>query len=703
MGAPGYYFRDGGTTPTDEINPNSEFRARLTRATRPPTASSRGPLGQETSTSHILATQGNVKGAVHEAGKEDHITNLGWQKNAKGVDQLVAGLDNDDLWMLIRRFNKQTFHVKAIPQAPPGGLDLNIADEDEFSPIKLRANIERLYMTVIVGLVAAFKHVVRLRSWREPRRTAGFAGVYVLAWVLNLVLPTLLTTIIVLITVPEARDFLFPPAPIALVNSKTGGVQTPKAGVLGSHDSVTGAPEKYKGEAVEQEASNLVSSVATVAISSAAGRHDQGEPDHEKSGSKKLDKHAPDPTSMATSLADASSAASGGQPDAHNDKTKQPMEDAVWAKMRPAMHIVGDIADGWERFANALSPVPPFDENKRLQLGAIFAPLLLLSLFLKAAWVVRGGWFIGGAIFFTDPLQQRGIALLNEKIPDWPKYLELRNTLLKGVPTNAQLTITLLRIGEANRAPLIPPPSSAEPPPEQPAELDKQALTENGLDASHSEIEDAITVDRPSSAEGGSAHANDAGATPKKKSGIGAKIVSAFKHTTGAGIETKLTADNARAALGSTHAKQKLGILPTKAEMQRKPKEGPVEFKGRHNGRRGAVYVDSSISPATADGHPESPCVYFSTDLDGDEIVESISPKNLKWAVPIKDIKEIKKIGGLGWKARIIVGWATDREIKDSIVITDKYGKEYKATALAERDELFNRLLAMGQQVWEAY
>lgn len=106
MGAPGYYFRDGGTTPTDEINPNSEFRARLTRATRPPTASSRGPLGQETSTSHILATQGNVRGAVHEAGKEDHITNLGWQKNAKGVDQLVAGLDNDDLWMLIRRFNK---------------------------------------------------------------------------------------------------------------------------------------------------------------------------------------------------------------------------------------------------------------------------------------------------------------------------------------------------------------------------------------------------------------------------------------------------------------------------------------------------------------------------------------------------------------------------------------------------------------------
>jgi Protein of unknown function (DUF3292) len=34
----------------------------------------------------------------------------------------------------------------------PGGLDLNIADEDEFSPDKLRSTIERLYMTVVSDL-----------------------------------------------------------------------------------------------------------------------------------------------------------------------------------------------------------------------------------------------------------------------------------------------------------------------------------------------------------------------------------------------------------------------------------------------------------------------------------------------------------------------------------------------------------------------
>ena len=115
----------------------------------------------------------------------------------------------------------------------------------------------------------------------------------------------------------------------------------------------------------------------------------------------------------------------------------------------------------------------------------------------------------------------------------------------------------------------------------------------------------------------------------------------------------------------------------------------------------GAVYVDSSVSPASG-GRPVSPCVYFTTHLDGDEQVES-KPANPTWAVAIADIAEIKKVGGLGWKARIIVGWATDREVKDGIEIHDRTGKTYTATALAEREELFNRLVAMGQQVWESY
>lgn len=59
----------------------------------------------------------------------------------------------------------------------PGNLDLNVTDEEEFSPDKLRAQIERLYMEVIINLISVVKHIARLRSWRETRRTAAFCVV----------------------------------------------------------------------------------------------------------------------------------------------------------------------------------------------------------------------------------------------------------------------------------------------------------------------------------------------------------------------------------------------------------------------------------------------------------------------------------------------------------------------------------------------
>ena len=69
------------------------------------------------------------------------------------------------------------YHVKAVQYPVPGDLDLNIADEEEFSPDKLRATVERLYMTVFVGILSAVKHISRLRSWRETQRTAYFCTV----------------------------------------------------------------------------------------------------------------------------------------------------------------------------------------------------------------------------------------------------------------------------------------------------------------------------------------------------------------------------------------------------------------------------------------------------------------------------------------------------------------------------------------------
>ncbi|KAL9601571.1 MAG: hypothetical protein Q9219_002405 [cf. Caloplaca sp. 3 TL-2023] len=699
MPMPGYVFRDGQPIPDSDLKERHEgvrpgSAADLTRVSTSTSSAMDTPTssatdGDHPTDSHALANADHDEKGAAQVNEHDKVKDLGWNEHPKEVPDLVGGLDNEDLWTLVRRFNKQMYHAKATTAPLLGGLDLNIADEDEFSPDKLRASVERLYMTVIIGLMGFGKHIARLRSWREPRRTGAFAAVYALAWILNLLVPTSLIALIVLIVYPPSRPILFPPAPLALVDSSTGGVQSPKAGVLGSHDSATGAPEKHKGEAVEQEASNFVSGIGSIALSSATGKHEQGDPD-----SDPLNKSVPDPTRLAMAGADAKSSAQGGTPNEHHDKTKQPMEDAMWGKMRPVMHAIGDIADGWERFGNALSPTAPFPKEKpRLVLASVLVGILAVSLFTSSAMVMKGTTAGIGFGFFSDPLLWRGLDWLNKNYPDWQKLLEIRNSLLKGVPTNAQLTITLLRIGEANKAPLPPPPSSDQPPPNKPATLNADDVP---LDASNEEIHSAIHEDPAEKEAAEVAAATTAGADAQPKHRHGQHIIGFFKGTTKGGVETKLGLDKVRAKVGSSQAKNHLGVLPKASEMG---PSGPVDFKGRYKGHKGWINLSTAATV---------PCVSWSraeSDGTGGAVEDTIDKhdKHVAFKVPVQEIKELKKVGGLGWKAKIVVGWATGKTVADGLEITDKEGNLWKLTAIQYRDELFNRLIAIGGQKWESW
>lgn len=209
---PGYVFKDGGPIPDSELkerensslNTEAAQSQRLDTTTttrRPSTSNSSTTFDTPTSStspltnndnappteSHALAIADHeVRGASQqnhsaadgeEEGEEDEVQNLGWFEDPNDIPPLVGGLPNEELWTLIRRFNNQMYHVKATTDQSPGGLDLYIAEDNEFSPDKLRSNVERLYMTVIIGLVGMVKHVARLRSWREPRRTGAFCAV----------------------------------------------------------------------------------------------------------------------------------------------------------------------------------------------------------------------------------------------------------------------------------------------------------------------------------------------------------------------------------------------------------------------------------------------------------------------------------------------------------------------------------------------
>lgn len=302
---------------------------------------------------------------------------------------------------------------------------------------------------------------------------------------------------------------------------------------------------------------------------------------------------------------------------------------------------------------------------------------------------MKGVTFGVGFGFFGDPVIQRGLALLNRKFPHWQKLLELRNTLLKGVPTNAQLAITLLRLGEANKAPLPPPPHVTRPPAEKTSTIDAEQLHAAGsdlpLNATKEELDEAISYN-PSVGHA----ASDEGTDETKRGKKSSRILNLFRGTVKGGVETTRGADKVKALAGSMHAKNRLGALPPRnADLT----SGPVEFKARFEGKKGHAYIATKST---------IPCIAFSTD-NTIEKIGSADREDLHplWSIPVGDIMDIKKVGGFGWKAKMVVGWAMDREVADGLVITDKKFNEYRLMALPLRDELFNRLIAMGGQKWE--
>jgi hypothetical protein len=183
---------------------------------------------------------------------------------------------------------------------------------------------------------------------------------------------------------------------------------------------------------------------------------------------------------------------------------------------------------------------------------------------------------------------------------------------------------------------------------------------------------------------------------PKKKN-LGAKIIGFFKGTTATGIETKLAVDRVRAQAGSIHAQNHVGILRWKG-LETLP-YGPVEFDARYKGKRGTVVIDSSQKP---------PLLYFTTDptvTQGDYRLDSRKKGTVLFTIPVTEIQEMRKIGGMGWKGKLVAGWAVGgKEVVDGLVLIGKHPQDpYQLTAMSTRNELFNRLVAIDGQVWESF
>ena len=135
----------------------------------------------------------------------------------------------------------------------------------------------------------------------------------------------------------------------------------PRAGTLGSADSLTGAAEGHKGEAVEQEAGNVVGALGSFALATAAGQTvapgadpadvpEEKRAEMEEEGKGGVKGAVPDPVEVVGGVTAGKGVAHGARGDGKHDRTKAHVEGAMWEKARPAMRALSDLVDTWERF-----------------------------------------------------------------------------------------------------------------------------------------------------------------------------------------------------------------------------------------------------------------------------------------------------------------------------------------------------------------
>ncbi|OAA80404.1 hypothetical protein LEL_03890 [Akanthomyces lecanii RCEF 1005] len=536
------------------------------------------------------------------------------------------------------------------------------SEQGETSPEQLQAQLARLYMTVIIGLFALYKHMVRLRSWSEPQRTSKFLSVYLAAWLVNLLAPTLFLFIIVMVIFPASRPLCFPHIPPSIVDAKTGGVQKAPAGVMASETSVTGAPETHKGEAVEQEAHSFITSFSKLIMSITSDKdQDKGAPEDDPS---------PGIAKLSGKIANAKSKTDKDGQESNNDKTEEPMKHAIEDfNPQPLLDTLFAFIDVWECLGNVLNPVPLFPgDRSRLLLAACIAVPTLITFYFSRDVMIESMELLLGFIMFGKPVIRRSCDFLDREFPSWRNGCKLRNTVLKGVPTNAQLAITMLRVGERMSSPLPPPPVS-QGSPKMEATANADSVPELGT-LNKQPQEDA----KPDTDDGG-----QNGDDEHRSKNI-ERVMGFFKHGSKRAVTLFHKTDRMRASRGSTQAQARLDLGQTTREV---PDAGPYKFPARYNGEAGYLHL------ATAAATPSVAWQSHDGNLE------------TAWVVMINDIADISKVDGMSFKTKHFVQWALDKESVMGLKLTMSTGQCHHLDPVVKRDEVFNRLIAMGSQIWE--
>jgi hypothetical protein len=291
----------------------------------------------------------------------------------------------------------------------------------------------------------------------------------------------------------------------------------------------------------------------------------------------------------------------------------------------------------------------------------------LCSLFIPSYWLIKSTTFLFGLLFFGGPLFQRSFAWMSYRFPHWKEEFDINQTLLKDVPTNAQLTLTLLRLGEMTSSPLPPPPGPLEKFPSTTKSREKPLV----IPPAEALVLDASGLPFPG-------------------------ILKLVRFTIGVGIGLRQAFHRAIAVAGMPHPPHLIGLLRKRGWVS--AAVGPLKFRAQFDHQRGTAVIDSSLEP---------PVLYFTTHQPSrvqDLRLSHQHKGSILFRIPVPDIAELKKTEELGWKQKLILEVTGGvRYSVDGLMVCGKESDQcFHLMAMKERDQLFNRLVAMGAQFWES-
>ncbi|WVQ99136.1 hypothetical protein IAU59_006268 [Kwoniella sp. CBS 9459] len=657
---------------------------------------------------------------------------------------VVHGLEDDRLWAMLRRFDVQITHVlHPATNLPPKEPDLRpstLPNLPSHSDV-LRSNLERVFAAVGPSSIRGAREMQRLMSWspEERWRTGTYCAAYFTCWIFGYAVAGVCAFLIALICFPDCRRYLFPPVPPAPFTPPSATDPTNQKGdesLLGNVESK--AVHRSKAEQAEEqafEATSILQAYTTRLLfdgrkkGKEAGNSEVGEKKAESSSSSDVDDDVPpgQPGVNRTAKQDQSQGLESGTvvvggekitPEKPlNDKEKKKLaqreakrkRDEMVSKMTKATEEgLGAFADTIERFTNALSPPAPYpDSYARFKMaGAFVVPIMFLLTFVPPWIFARSATFFFGVGMWGQPLLIQAGEKLIELVPNWQELLDMRNSILSGVPTDAQLTLHLLRVAEALNAPLPRPP----PPPLK--GTPKEAIKDT-TPATVTAEDDAEVLEAEQ--EGGITEV-----ATKAKHKTKAHILGAFK-----AAGKKMAGFHGDVAVDGTKKQARINETDS---SQTSENEKDLTTKEKIGSKVDKLFFQGHIKDSG--GEESYPCKLDGTS--GHLILENrsdiikepritfvpVSGKSEHFVLPIDDIVEIKKSHVS--MPRMALGWASGAEV-EGLGLTVRFkpvaqqikdaqggkksekseGKTLHFTRVGRREQLFVRLVSMGVQRWE--